>query len=106
MSQEADAVVVGAGVIGAAIALELARAGRRVVVLDKTGGVGDGSTSASSAIIRFHYSTYTGVAAAWEAHHLWVDWQDHLGFEDPAGLASFVRTGMLVLDPDPGGWRP
>lgn len=106
MSQDADAVVVGAGVIGAAIALELARAGRRVVVVDKAGGVGDGSTSASSAIVRFHYSTYTGVAAAWEARQLWADWQDHLGFEDPAGLASFVRTGMLVLDPDPGGWRP
>ncbi len=105
MSQEADAVVVGAGVIGSAIALELARAGRRVVVLDK-GGIGDGSTSASSAIIRFHYSSFTAVAAAWEARQLWADWQEHLGFVDPAGLAGFVRTGMLVLEPVPGGWRP
>ena len=105
MSQEADAVVVGAGVIGAAIALELARAGRKVVVLDKAAGIGDGSTSASSAIVRFHYSTFTGVAAAWESRQLWADWQDHLGFADPVGLAGFVRTGMLVLDPVPDGWR-
>jgi len=105
MAQEVDAVVVGAGVIGAAIALELARGGRRVVVLDK-GGIGDGSTSASSAIVRFHYSTFTGVAAAWEARQLWGDWQEHLGFADPGGLAGFVRTGMRVLDPVPGGWRP
>ena len=59
-----DTVVIGAGVIGSAIALELARAGHEVVVLDKGPGVGFGSTSASSAIVRFHYSTFTAVAAA------------------------------------------
>jgi sarcosine oxidase, subunit beta len=104
--READAVVVGAGVIGSAIALELARTGRDVLVIDKGPGVGFGSTSASSAIIRFHYSTFTGVAAAWEAKQLWVDWLGHLGHADPDGLSTFHRTGMLVLDPVPGGWRP
>ncbi|MEU6701743.1 FAD-dependent oxidoreductase [Pseudonocardia sp. NPDC046786] len=34
-----------AGVIGSAIALELARAGRRVTVVDRAGGPGEGSTS-------------------------------------------------------------
>jgi sarcosine oxidase subunit beta len=106
MSDGVDAVIVGAGVIGAAISLELARAGRRVVVVDKGPGVGFGSTSASSAIIRFHYSTFTGVATAWEARQVWADWRAHLGYDDPAGLASFVQTGMLVLDPVPGGWSP
>jgi glycine/D-amino acid oxidase-like deaminating enzyme len=105
MAEVVDAVIVGAGVIGAAISLELARAGRRVVVVDRGPGVGFGSTSASSAIVRFHYSTFTGVAAAWEASQQWADWRGHLGYDDPAGLASFVRTGMLVLDPVPGGWR-
>jgi sarcosine oxidase subunit beta len=55
--QRFDAVVIGAGVIGAAVALELARGGRSVVVLDKGPGVGAGSTSASSAIIRFSSRT-------------------------------------------------
>jgi sarcosine oxidase, subunit beta len=104
MPDAADAVVVGAGVIGTAISLELARAGRRVVVVDKGPGIGFGSTSASSAIVRFHYSTFTGVAAAWEAKQLWVDWREHLGYDDPAGLATFLPTGMLVLDPTPGAW--
>jgi sarcosine oxidase subunit beta len=106
MAHVADAVIVGAGVIGAAISLELARAGRRVVVVDRGPSVGSGSTSASSAIVRFHYSTFTGVAAAWESRQVWADWRAHLGYDDPAGLASFVRTGMLVLDPVPGGWKP
>ena len=98
MTRTADAVVVGAGVIGSAIALELSRAGRRVVVLDRAGGVGHGSTSASSAIIRFTYSTFDAVALAWESKFCWQDWEDHLGFRDPAGTARFHRTGMVVLD--------
>ncbi len=93
----ADVVVVGAGVIGASVALELARAGRSVVVLDRAGAVGHGSTSASSAIVRFGYSTFAGVALAWESHAAWVDWEGHLGNRDPREQAAFVRTGMLVL---------
>ena len=95
-----DAVVIGAGVVGSGIALELARGGRRVVVVDKAGGIGHGSTSASSAIIRFTFSTWAGVAASWEAKFGWEEWAEHLGGEDPAGMARFQRTGMAVLDVD------
>ncbi|MFJ3310943.1 NAD(P)/FAD-dependent oxidoreductase [Streptomyces sp. NPDC086549] len=99
----ADAVVVGAGVIGAAVALELARTGRRVVVVDKSGGVGHGSTSASSAIIRFNYSTWDGVATAWESQHCWARWAQHLGTARGSALAAFRRTGAVLLDaPDSG----
>ncbi|MBV2155106.1 FAD-binding oxidoreductase [Kitasatospora sp. SUK 42] len=93
-----DAVVVGAGVIGAAVALELARTGRQVVVVDKAGAAGHGSTSASSAIIRFNYSTFDGVATAWEAHHLWASWPDHLRLGTRRLLAAFHRTGAVLLD--------
>ncbi len=50
-----DVVIIGGGVMGASIALELSRHGRKVVVVDKGGAAGAGSTSASSAIIRFTY---------------------------------------------------
>jgi glycine/D-amino acid oxidase-like deaminating enzyme len=93
-----DAVVVGAGVIGAAVALELARTGRQVVVVDKAGAAGHGSTSASSAIIRFTYSTFDGVATAWEAQHLWTCWPDHLRLTGRRPLAAFHRTGAVQLD--------
>jgi glycine/D-amino acid oxidase-like deaminating enzyme len=93
-----EVIVVGAGVIGGSIALELAKRGFGVVVIDKAGAPGHGSTSASSAIVRFNYSTWDGVATSWEAKHCWVDWSNHLGFRDDAGLASFQRTGMVVLD--------
>ncbi|HEX6345589.1 FAD-dependent oxidoreductase [Umezawaea sp.] len=92
-----DVVVVGAGVIGSSIALELARAGHRVVVLDRAPGAGQGSTSASSAIVRFNFSTTAGVATAWEAHSGWLDWADHLG-HDVGDLAVFRRSGLVMLD--------
>ncbi|MEL7155485.1 MAG: FAD-dependent oxidoreductase [Actinomycetota bacterium] len=93
-----DVVVIGAGVIGSAIAFELARRGRSVICLDAGPGVGAGSTSASSAIIRFHYSTMASVLAAWESAPAWRDLAAHLGVEDPDGMARFVPTGSLVLD--------
>jgi sarcosine oxidase subunit beta len=93
------AVVIGAGVVGCSVAAALAEAGGgAVTIVDRAPGPGMGSTSASSAIVRFHYSTYQGVAAAWEAKHCWEDWAGHLGMTDPAGMARYLPTGALVLD--------
>ena len=94
----ADVVVVGAGVIGSSAAFELAKRGLDVVVVDKAGGPGLGSTSASSAIIRFDYSTLDTVTTAWESYHCWATWADHLGVPDELGLARYVRTGYINLD--------
>lgn len=92
-----DVVVIGAGVIGCAVALELARTGRQVVVLDRSGGIGLGSTSASSAVVRFNFSTRSGVAAAWESLFCWQAWRNHLG-HDVGDLARYERTGLAMLD--------
>jgi len=96
--QTADVVVIGAGVIGSATTLELARRGRRVICVDAGSGVGAGSTSSSSAIIRFHYSTLDSVLTSWEAAALWDDFAGHLGVVDENGTAKFIRTGCLVFD--------
>ncbi|MEO8266618.1 MAG: FAD-dependent oxidoreductase [Ilumatobacteraceae bacterium] len=93
-----DVVVIGGGIMGCSIALELARIGRSPVVLDKGPGPGAGSTSASSAIIRFNYSTPDAVKLSWESAQMWKQWRDHLGVTDELGTAKFVRTGLLVLD--------
>lgn len=94
----ADVLVIGAGVVGCSIALQLARAGLAVAVLDRNRAVGAGSTSASSAVVRFHYSTRAGVIAAWESKFSWERWGEFLGHADPAGLAHYIRTGGLVLE--------
>jgi sarcosine oxidase, subunit beta len=102
---QTDAVVIGAGIIGASVALELARGGRTVVCVDQGPGPGAGSTSASSALIRFSYSTIDSVLTAWESAPHWRNWAGHLGVVDPDGMASFVQTGMLIFD-TPGSTMP
>jgi sarcosine oxidase subunit beta len=92
-----DVVIVGGGVMGASIALELSKNGRRVVVLDKGGAPGAGSTSASSAIIRFTYSNFNTILMAWENAQIWFNWAKFVGVEDPDGMAKYVKTGYLVF---------
>ena len=98
MAERADAVVIGAGVIGSAVAFELAKGGRSVIVADKGPAPGAGSTSSSAAIVRFSYSTIDAVLTAWEAAAKWHDLVGHLGCVDPDGMARFTRTGMLIFD--------
>ena len=95
--QDADVVIVGAGVIGAAIAYELSARGRRTLNVDALPAAGFGSTSSSSAIVRFTYSTHSGVAMAWEGLHYWLRWPEHLRVDDERGLAHLVQCGMLLL---------
>ena len=100
-----DVVVVGAGVVGASVALAMARRGRSVEVVDRGPGPGHGSTSASSAIVRFNYSTFAGVALSWDARAAWEVWTEHLGHRDPDGVASFTRCGLAMLDVEDLPWR-
>jgi L-2-hydroxyglutarate oxidase LhgO len=46
-----DCVVIGAGVVGLAVARALAGAGREVVVLEAEGGIGSGASSRNSEVI-------------------------------------------------------
>lgn len=61
-----DVAVIGAGVVGCAVGLEVARRGGKCTVIDRHGEVGHGSTSASCGIIRRFYSTPTMTAMAHE----------------------------------------
>jgi len=99
VSETADVVIVGAGILGSAIALELCRDGRSVIVLDQGSTAGNGSTMDSSAIIRCHYTASTSVLAARDCYFDWIDWPGYTEYEDPAGSISYRPTGALVLDP-------
>jgi sarcosine oxidase subunit beta len=97
-----NAVVVGAGVVGAAVALELTRAGWQVTIVDRGPGPGHGSTAASSAVIRFTYSTHAGTAMAYEGVEWWRTWADHVRLPAGTPLTTFVQCGMVFFD-DPSG---
>ncbi|WP_171125831.1 MULTISPECIES: FAD-binding oxidoreductase [unclassified Ruegeria] len=102
MSQP-DAIIIGTGVIGSAIAFEMAKAGWKTLSLDRNSQVGHGSTAGSCAIIRMHYSTFDGTAFAWEGYHYWRDWAAYLGLPKDANLAQFRETGCLVMKTDANG---
>ncbi len=70
------AVVIGAGVIGSSIALQLRRLGHDVTVIERNSAAGMGSTSASSAVVRFNYSTFDAVALSWESYFLWKEFKE------------------------------
>jgi len=97
MNQQYDTIIIGAGVIGAAVAFELAKKGYRTLNVDKLPSAGYGSTSGSCAVIRFHYSTPDGVATAREGYYYWINWPEYLEVEDELGLVDYINIGALVI---------
>jgi len=97
LTKTADVIVIGAGVIGAATAFELAKSGRDVLVIDRLPAAGYGSTSSSAAVIRCYYSTVEGSSLAWESYHAWKKWPDYVGDFDERGLVQFRENGCLAL---------
>ena len=97
MDKSYDAVIIGAGIIGACIAFELAKKGYRTLNVDKLGVAGAGSTVNTCAVIRTHYSTLDGTAMAYESYLHWKNWHEYLGVEDERGLAKLYDVGVVIL---------
>jgi sarcosine oxidase subunit beta len=97
MTRKADAVIIGAGVIGASIAFELAKRGYQTLNIDKLPASGYGPTSNSCAIVRAHYSSREGVAMAYEGFFYWQDWERYLESTDESGAAKYMQSGTILL---------
>jgi sarcosine oxidase subunit beta len=105
MREDHDAVIIGAGVIGAAIAFEMSKKGFRTLNIDKLPAAGYGSTSNTCAIIRTHYSTLEGTAIAYESLLHWADWPQYLEAPDERGYARFIRSGMVIIQSEAQDFR-
>ena len=103
--EEHDVVIIGAGIMGACIAFELAKMGRRPLVVDKLPAAGHGSTANTCAIVRMSYSTHEGVTMAWEGLHYWESWESYLETADELGFARLIATGEVLLKADDGHWQ-
>ncbi len=100
-TEEFDLVVVGAGIVGARIALEAARAGARVALLD-AGDFGGATSSASSKLIHggLRYLPRRDLHLVREAHAERRAFLDHIA-------PHLVRPLTLVLPVyDDGPFRP
>lgn len=101
-------IVIGAGVIGSSIALQLSRSGHDVKVIERNAGAGLGSTSASSAVVRFNYSTLDAVLLSWESYFFWKEWKSLIdgteGYSSSPAVnsrehyAEMIDRGYVMLD--------
>lgn len=91
MPQTAEAIIIGAGVMGASLAFHLTRAGmRNVVVVDKRGLCG-GMTAKSGALVRMHYTNAPEARLALASLPYFQHWCDLVG-----GECGFTRTGFIM----------
>ena len=103
-TEKYDAVIIGAGIIGCAVALELSRMGHKTINVEMLPAAGYGSTSNSCAIIRVHYSTEHDTAYAYEGYFYWKDWSGYLDHSGGGELAEFRETGCLVMKTEGNGY--
>ena len=96
MPGSAEAIIIGAGVMGTSLAFHLTRAGmRQVTVLDKAGLCG-GMTAKSGALVRMHYTNEPEARMAFASLRYFQHWDDMVG-----GECGFTRTGfILTVTPD------
>ncbi|HKU26152.1 MAG TPA: FAD-binding oxidoreductase [Candidatus Sulfotelmatobacter sp.] len=87
----ADIVILGAGVMGASIAFQLARrkAGK-ILILDKD-HVGRGGSGRSSALIRMHYTFRREVELAVLSLSIFQNWREIVGAPGDFRKTGFVR---------------
>ena len=90
----ADAVVIGAGINGAATAYNLVRRGVKVVLVEKQ-LIASGGTGRSAAIIRQHYSNEVLVRLVKRSVDIF-----HAFDEEVGGDPGFVNSGWTFLIPE------
>lgn len=92
MDRTADAIIIGAGVMGTSTAFQLVQRGmKRVIVLEKT-SVAAGSSGKSSALVRMHYTFLPEARLALASLPWFQEWKDRVG-----GRCGFTRTGFFRL---------
>jgi glycine oxidase len=102
MSRLADVVVIGGGVIGAAIAAAMAKRGVSVTIVE-AGRIGRGASWAAAGVLAPEWGddnppALTALAEAGLA--LWPEWVENLEARTGVGL-NFRRDGLITLWVDP-----
>ena len=95
MTETADAVVIGGGVMGCSILYHLAARGMTDALLLEREALGSGSTGRSSGAVRMHYSTEVHARMAWHSVQVFRDFDNIVG-----GECGYTNTGYLVFAND------
>ncbi len=97
MAERSDVAIIGAGVVGASVAFQLARLGTtRVLLLEKETLPGTGSTAKANGGIRAQFTTDVNVAMSLASMEILDGLADEIG-EPP----MYRKAGYLFLTGDP-----
>ena len=99
-----DIAVIGGGIMGMSIAYQVARRSkRRVVVLDKGAGLGEGSTGGSAAITRQRYSQPELIRLSRDGNAVFKQWAEYLGLGAPRAEYHESRRAVDLRSVAGGG---
>ena len=92
MTQTYDAIVIGAGVMGASIAFHLAERGLNTAVLERK-VTASGATGHSSGLVRMHYDLAAESELTFKSYKLYFsNWRERVG-----GDCGFINTGFMQI---------
>jgi sarcosine oxidase subunit beta len=92
MTQTYDAIVIGAGVMGASTAFHLAERGLKVVILERK-VTASGATGHSSGLVRMHYDLAAESELTFKSYKLYFsNWKERVG-----GECGFMQTGFMQI---------
>jgi len=92
MNQTYDAIVIGAGVIGASIAFHLTERGLKTAILERK-TVAAGATGYSSGLVRMHYDLKVECELVFTSYkNYYSRWKERVG-----GECGFINTGFLKV---------
>src|SRR6266540_6841112 len=90
MPQTYDAIVIGAGVMGASIAFHLAERGLQTAILERK-VTASGATGHSSGLVRMHYDLAAESELTYKSYKLYFsNWKERVG-----GECGFQQTGFM-----------
>jgi sarcosine oxidase subunit beta len=92
MTQTYDAIVIGAGVMGASIAFHLAERGLKVAILERK-VTASGATGHSSGLVRMHYDLAAESELTFASYkNYFSNWKERVG-----GECGFIQTGFMQI---------
>ena len=93
MPQSYNAIIIGAGVMGASIAFHLAERGLKPVILERKVPA-SGATGHSSGLVRMHYDLAAESELTFKSYEIYFnDWKNRVG-----GECGFQKTGFVQIN--------
>ncbi len=91
MSERAEVVVIGGGIMGASLAFALTKLGVRDVLVVERGTLAAGASGKTGALLRQHYTNVPEATLAHLSLQTFRNWDDVVG-----GDCGFAETGSIV----------